>query len=75
MQSVTMHARGAPLVCATAACEVALAMCADPGDANPDSCLARLPEARPTAVNLVWALRRMQMQLRAVPVALTGELQ
>jgi methylthioribose-1-phosphate isomerase len=55
-----MQVRGAPLIGATAAYGVALAMRADPSDANLDAAWERLLETRPTAVNLRWALDEMR---------------
>lgn len=59
----SMVVRGAPLIGATAAYGVALAMRADPADAALDAALALLGAARPTAVNLHWALSRMRGRL------------
>ncbi len=56
---VTMRVRGAPLIGATAAYGVALAMREDPSDAGLARARARLARARPTAVNLQGALDRM----------------
>jgi len=50
-----MLVRGAPLIGATAAYGVALAMRADETDAGLDDAVATLGAARPTAVNLRWA--------------------
>jgi len=52
----TMIVRGAPLIGAAAAYGMALAMAADPSDANLDRAYKVLLAARPTAVNLRWAL-------------------
>ena len=60
-----MVVRGAPLIGATAAYGVALAMRADASDAALDAALALLGATRPTAVNLRWALARMRRRLRA----------
>ncbi|GAA5177303.1 S-methyl-5-thioribose-1-phosphate isomerase [Niveibacterium umoris] len=60
----TMQVRGAPLIGATAAFGVALAMAGDAGDAALEAALARLARTRPTAVNLHWALARMASRLR-----------
>jgi methylthioribose-1-phosphate isomerase len=54
-----MQVRGAPLIGATAAYGVALAMRTDPSDANLRDALAVLGTTRPTAVNLRWALAAM----------------
>jgi methylthioribose-1-phosphate isomerase len=62
----TMIVRGAPLIGATAAYGVALAMRADPSDAALTAALALLGATRPTAVNLRWALERMRKRLAAV---------
>src|SRR6185369_14612912 len=50
----TMLVRGAPLIGATAAYGVALAMRADSSDAQLDSACRTLLATRPTAVNLKW---------------------
>jgi len=62
-----MGVRGAPLIGATAAYGIALQMRADPGDAALQACDTLLRAARPTAVNLAWALNRMQAALRPLP--------
>jgi len=59
-----MLVRGAPLVGATAAYGLALAMRDDPSDENLKQTNIRLMDARPTAVNLVWALERLQKLLQ-----------
>jgi len=52
-----MHVRGAPLIGATAACGVALAL----GQRVPlDEACATLAATRPTAINLAWALAEMR---------------
>ncbi len=58
-----MVVRGAPLIGATAAYGVALAMRADASDTALDAALALLGATRPTAVNLRWALARMRCVL------------
>ncbi|HVL70943.1 MAG TPA: S-methyl-5-thioribose-1-phosphate isomerase [Beijerinckiaceae bacterium] len=63
----TMVVRGAPLIGATAAYGVALAMAHDPSDAALAAAVATLGATRPTAVNLAWALRRMEAVLRPLP--------
>jgi methylthioribose-1-phosphate isomerase len=55
----TMQVRGAPLIGATAAYGMALAMRADAGDAALAAARDRLMRTRPTAVNLRWALDEM----------------
>jgi methylthioribose-1-phosphate isomerase len=52
----SMQVRGAPLIGATAAYGVALAMAEDPGDASLQRAYETLMATRPTAVNLRWAL-------------------
>lgn len=64
-----MVVRGAPLIGATAAYGIALAMRDDSSDENLDRSHARLLAARPTAVNLRWALDRMRASLRNRPRA------
>ena len=59
-----MHVRGAPLIGATAAYGVALALRADPRSL--DAACAELAATRPTAVNLRWALTAMQTRLADV---------
>ncbi|MDE3116535.1 MAG: S-methyl-5-thioribose-1-phosphate isomerase, partial [Pseudomonadota bacterium] len=60
----TMVVRGAPLIGATAAYGLALAMRADASDVALDAGHDRLLATRPTAVNLRWALARMRDRLR-----------
>jgi methylthioribose-1-phosphate isomerase len=62
-----MRVRGAPLIGATAAWGVALALRADPSDAGLASACARLRAARPTAVNLAWALAEMRRAVGELP--------
>ncbi len=63
----TMQVRGAPLIGATAAYGLALALRDDPGDESLAAASARLAASRPTAVNLAWALRRMSEVLTPLP--------
>ena len=58
-----MWVRGAPLIGATAAYGLALQARADAGDAALQAAAQRLGAARPTAVNLAWALQRMLQRL------------
>ena len=60
-----MWTRGAPLIGATAAYGLAMALAAD-GDAL-DSAHAMLLETRPTAVNLRWALDDIAAAVRPLP--------
>lgn len=62
----TMEVRGAPLIGATAAYGLALAMADDPSDDNLSAACARLAATRPTAVNLAWALDHMSGLLSGV---------
>src|SRR6266850_8144634 len=52
----TMQVRGAPLIGATAAYGVALALKADASDEAVERAYAILIATRPTAINLKWAL-------------------
>jgi methylthioribose-1-phosphate isomerase len=63
----TMQVRGAPLIGATAAYGVALALNADPSDAALTAAYAALHAARPTAINLKWALDEMVRAVRPSP--------
>jgi methylthioribose-1-phosphate isomerase len=65
----TMQVRGAPLIGATAAYGIAVAMHDDSADTHLDHAAATLLAARPTAVNLRWALQRMTAALASVPQA------
>lgn len=60
----SMQVRGAPLIGVTAAYGVYLALREDPQSLP--LALQRLAGTRPTAVNLRWALRRMQVALHGV---------
>ena len=55
----TMRVRGAPLIGATAAYGLAMAVAVDPSDASLSSSADRLIATRPTAVNLRWAVQRV----------------
>ncbi|MGM0586193.1 MAG: S-methyl-5-thioribose-1-phosphate isomerase [Pseudomonadota bacterium] len=59
-----MQVRGAPLIGATAAYGVALAMREDPSESALSLACETLLATRPTAVNLHWALERMKAALR-----------
>src|SRR3546814_7465529 len=63
----TMRVRGAPLIGATAAYGVALAMREDPSDENLEYACRTLMATRPTAVNLRWALDDMRARLLNQP--------
>jgi methylthioribose-1-phosphate isomerase len=64
-----MWVRGAPLIGATAAYGLALAMRDDPSDAALDGAWERLHATRPTAVNLRWALDAVRSRLRPLDPA------
>jgi methylthioribose-1-phosphate isomerase len=61
-----MRVRGAPLIGVTAAYGVCLALLRDASDAGLARACAALAAARPTAVNLAWALDEMRAALRGV---------
>ena len=61
-----MQVRGAPLIGATAAYGMALAMADDPSDRGLDEAAATLAATRPTAVNLAWAIAEMRRVLAGV---------
>ena len=63
----TMVVRGAPLIGATSAYGMYLALCDDPSDETMESAYGQLIATRPTAVNLRWALDRMWEALLPVP--------
>src|SRR5471030_996046 len=63
----TMIVRGAPLIGAAAAYGLALAMAADPSDANLKYAYGALLASRPTAVNLRWALDDLRALLVPLP--------
>jgi methylthioribose-1-phosphate isomerase len=63
----TMIVRGAPLIGATAAYGLALALRKDASDETLDAAHDVLLATRPTAVNLRWALTRMRDALRNRP--------
>ena len=64
-----MIVRGAPLIGVTAAYGMALAMRADPTDAGLEAAARMIAAARPTAVNLAWAVRRMAARLAPLAAA------
>ncbi|HET7410270.1 MAG TPA: S-methyl-5-thioribose-1-phosphate isomerase [Paracoccaceae bacterium] len=68
-----MLVRGAPLIGATAAYGMALAMREDPSDAGLDRAYEQLLETRPTAINLRWALDDMRALLTPLPRAERAE--
>ena len=64
-----MVVRGAPLIGAAGAFGLALAMAADPSDESLRNAHMLLAGARPTAVNLRWALDRMRLEIEALAAA------
>ena len=69
-----MLVRGAPLIGATAAYGMALAMREDSSDGGLENAYKVLQATRPTAVNLRWALDEMRDRLRPQPEDIRGEL-
>lgn len=66
----SMQVRGAPLIGATAAYGVAIALADSADDAALEQALAILSATRPTAVNLSWALARMNEAVHKLAPAL-----
>ena len=62
----SMVVRGAPLIGATAAYGMALALRTDASDARIDEAARVLAATRPTAVDLAWALARMRNALAGI---------
>jgi methylthioribose-1-phosphate isomerase len=62
----SMQVRGAPLIGATAAYGIALAMSADGSDTNLQLAAGLLGNTRPTAVNLRWAIERMTRRMQTI---------
>ncbi|MGH7010886.1 MAG: S-methyl-5-thioribose-1-phosphate isomerase [Caulobacteraceae bacterium] len=69
----SMQVRGAPLIGIAAAYGLALAMDRDPSDEALAAALESLASARPTAVNLAWALERAAKKIAALPHRLRAE--
>jgi methylthioribose-1-phosphate isomerase len=63
----SMQVRGAPLIGATAAYGIWLALRQDASDENLERAYAQLLAARPTAINLKWALDQMMAAVRNRP--------
>ncbi|WP_342641297.1 S-methyl-5-thioribose-1-phosphate isomerase [Rhodoligotrophos ferricapiens] len=63
----TMQVRGAPLIGATAAYGIALALKVDASDEALEAAAARLRRTRPTAINLNWAIDEMLAAIRNRP--------
>jgi methylthioribose-1-phosphate isomerase len=64
---LTMQVRGAPLIGATAAYGLAMAIRQDASDEGVDRAIAFLEKQRPTAVNLRWALQEMRRAVQNLP--------
>jgi len=62
-----MQVRGAPLIGATAAYGVCLALRQDQSDEALDRACKRLALTRPTAINLRWAIEEMRDTVRNIP--------
>lgn len=65
---LTMKVRGAPLIGATAAYGVALALKVDASDESLATAITLLAKQRPTAVNLRWALEEMRRAVSPLPI-------
>lgn len=64
---LTMQVRGAPLIGATAAYGLAMAIRADASDEAVDRAIVFLAKQRPTAINLRWALEEMRRAVQNLP--------
>ena len=62
----SMQVRGAPLIGATAAYGIALAMSVDASDSSLPLAAELLGNTRPTAVNLRWAIERMTRRMQMI---------
>jgi len=62
-----MRVRGAPLIGATAAYGLCLALKQDASDPALEGACRRLRQTRPTAVNLAWALDQVMDEVRPLP--------
>ena len=65
-----MWVRGAPLIGATAAYGLAMQATRDASDAALKATAVHLQSARPTAVNLAWAVQRVLHRVLAQPIHL-----
>ena len=66
---LAMQVRGAPLIGATAAYGMAMAIREDASDEAIDRAIALLAKQRPTAINLRWALEEMRRAVQNFPRA------
>jgi methylthioribose-1-phosphate isomerase len=64
---LTMQVRGAPLIGATAAYGLAMAIREDTSDEAIDRAIELLAKQRPTAINLRWALEEMRRAVQNLP--------
>ena len=64
---LTMQVRGAPLIGATAAYGLAMAIREDTSDEAIDRAIEFLAKQRPTAINLRWALEEMRLSVQNLP--------
>ena len=64
---LTMQVRGAPLIGATAAYGLAMAIRQDTADEAIDKAIDFLAKQRPTAINLRWALEEMRLSVQNLP--------
>jgi methylthioribose-1-phosphate isomerase len=64
---LTMQVRGAPLIGATAAYGLAMAIRQDASDEAIDKAIDFLAKQRPTAINLRWALEEMRLSVQNLP--------
>ena len=64
---LTMQVRGAPLIGATAAYGMAMAIREDASDEAIDRAITHLAKQRPTAINLHWALEEMRRAVQNLP--------
>lgn len=69
-----MYVRGAPLIGITAAFGVALAMREDTSNKSIERAFKILNSARPTAINLRWALEKISRELKKAPENLRRDL-
>jgi methylthioribose-1-phosphate isomerase len=66
---LSMQVRGAPLIGATAAYGLAMAIRKDASDEGIDKAVEFLAKQRPTAINLRWALEEMRRAVQNLPRA------
>ncbi len=69
----SMIVRGAPLIGVTGAYGLMLALQRDPSDESLQNAYITLSSARPTAVNLDWALSRIRNQVEKLPLSKRAE--